>query len=54
MVILFSGTVRFMHVLGHQSSPSVKSNFASLQQLHSIAGNFKEFCSNMGYIEKFH
>jgi len=32
-------------------SPSVKSNFANLQQLHSIVGNFKQSCSKMGYIE---
>ena len=33
-------------------SPSVKSNFANLQQLHSIVGNFKQSCSKMGYTEK--
>ena len=35
-------------------SPSVKSNFANLQQLHSIVGNFKQSCSKMYYIEKLH
>jgi len=35
-------------------SPSVKSNFANLQQLHSIVGNFKQSCSKMGCTEKLH
>jgi len=37
-----------------ETSPSVKSNFPNLQELHSIADNFKQSCSKMGYIEKLH
>jgi len=29
-------------------SPSVKSNFGNLQQLHSIVRNFKQSCSKLG------
>jgi len=31
-----------------------QSNFANLQQLNSVVGNFKQSCSKMGYIEKLH
>jgi len=40
-----------MYIAKNWVNPSVKSNFANLQQLDLVVSNFKQSCSKLGYIE---